>query len=191
MHNPSLEEDLENPRFLYQENIWGLNETGDREKITSQLSAFSGSAQTLLSWSRNTHIDNTERAKRSSPVHRFLQFFTNNCGCKISGNIKFNSMQLFLESFAFALSILMFIFSYFSIYRVFKKTHHFSRCWYLMVIRRDTVNTFCFSYIAQKCMLWAKEYYFLLRSCSGIVIKWKSIKFHFSGQISIETKSDK
>ena len=52
-----------------------------------------------------------------------------------------------------------------------QKNRSFSRCWYLKVIRRDTVNPFCFSYIAPKCMLWAKESYFVLRSCSVIVIK--------------------
>ena len=48
-----------------------------------------------------------------------------------------------------------------------QKTRHFSRCRYLLVIRRDTVNPSCFSYIDQKCMLWAKEWYFLL--CSSVL----------------------
>ena len=52
-----------------------------------------------------------------------------------------------------------------------QKNRHFSICWYLMVIRRDTVNHFCFSYIAQKCILRSKECYFLLCRCSVIVIK--------------------
>ena len=62
---------------------------------------------------------------------------------------------------------------YMHIYRVFKKNRHFSRCWYLLVIRTVTVNPFCFSYIPQKCKLWTNECYFLLRSCSFIVINWR------------------
>ena len=52
-----------------------------------------------------------------------------------------------------------------------QKNRHFSKCSYLMVTRWDTVNPLCISYIAQKRMLWAKECYFLLRSCSVIVIE--------------------